>query len=254
MTFAFTTPVALPTQKKIELHVSPRTTPRTKWMPSVMPWRATLQKPSPSQSSPMTVSAPSPAALSTFKDFFSLMPGSWNSERTYHYITPGQQQTREESQTTFDVERITPEQIEAVLASNKSFGGSSSEAEGFRVSFLTRMASQDELVRSGTNLAFIPESGSATTVEGSYYRDLGYEDSGPVKSRFVFNAEQKQLQMTTFYTKVVSVDEIRLINDGLRLRRIINYRRPKNDSDPLVDPMLVGYGVECKGDMQRLVE
>lgn len=121
------------------------------------------------------------------------------------------------------------------------------------MSFLTKMESQEELVRAGTNLAFVPESVVDGRVEGAYYRDVGYEERGPVTSRFVFDEGNAQLQMTTWYSKVVSVDEIRLVNDELRLRRIINYRRPEKEDMPLDDAMLIGYGVEVKGERERLV-
>lgn len=182
------------------------------------------------------------------------MPGAWNSQRTYHYLSPGIPQSREESQTTFDVERLASTQVSSVLNANGAVPGDANSAEGFRVSFLTRMANQDELVRAGTNLAFVPERVVGGRVEGAYYRDVGYEEGGPVKARFVFDAGISQLQMTTWYSKVVSVDEIRLINETLRLRRIINYRRPEREDMGLVDAMLIGYGVEVKGEEERLVK
>lgn len=182
------------------------------------------------------------------------MPGAWNSQRTYHYLSPNDPQSREESQTTFDVERLSPPQVSAVLLANGAVPGDAASAQGFRVSFLTRMASQEALVRAGTNVAFMPEDVEEGTVRGAYYRDVGYEEGGPVKARFVFDEGINQLQMTTWYSKVVSVDEIRLVDDRLRLRRIVNYRRPEREDMPLTDAMLVGYGVEVKGDEERLVE
>lgn len=141
----------------------------------------------------------------------------------------------------------------AVLLSNEVVPGDVSAAQGFRVSFLTRMASQEKLVRAGTNLAFVPEVVADGAVQGAYYRDVGYEEGGPTRARFVFTVETRQLQMTTWYSKVVSVDEIRLIHDRLRIRRIINYRRPTEAEMPLDNPMLIGYGVEVKGENERLV-
>ena len=124
---------------------------------------------------------------------------------------------------------------------------------GFRVEFLTKMASQDELVRAGTNLAFVPEEVyDGGVIAGAYYRDLGYEESAPIKARFVFDCGKMELVMTTFYTSVVSVDQISLISDSLRLRKIVNYRRVP-EGEVMEDALLVGFGVERKGESQRLV-
>lgn len=199
-----------------------------------------------------TIAQTSPIdALSSFATFFTAMSGSWNSERTYHYIQ-GKSQTREESQTTFDVTRLNPSQVAAVLESNRLLDAPRGDrTQGFRVSFLTRMASQSELVRAGTNLAFVVEEVNGATMKGGYYRDMGYEESGAVSARFEFDAAKMELRMVTFYSRVVSVDEIRLVDDALRLRRIVNYVRVGNGMGPV---LLVGYGVEIKDEGTRLVE
>jgi len=196
-------------------------------------------------------------ALRAFESFFTAMTGTWNSERTYHYLcVPPGAPTREESQTTFDVRRLFSQEVEAVLASNEGEMAmvETGSAQGFNVSFMTKMGSRDELVRSSTNVAFVPEMYEGLGVlKGTYYRDLGYEEAAPVRASFVFNAAKMCLSMTTFYTRVVSVDQIELANDNLRLRKIVNYRRPAYGV-PLTDVVLVGYGVESKGDSRRLVE
>lgn len=195
------------------------------------------------------------ATLDVFKDFFMVMEGSWNSERTYHYVDNGM---REDSQTTFDVLRLDDSQVSDVLLSNGDQGVMSPEekanSQGFKVSFNTRMASQKELVRNSTNLAFIPRSiDERGLISGDYFRDLGYEEAGPIRAKFVFDAAKRQLNMTTTYSRVVSVDQISLISPTLRLRKIINYVRPDADLDPLNDVALVGFGVELKGVGERLV-
>ncbi|PXF48739.1 Chromophore lyase CpcS/CpeS 1 [Gracilariopsis chorda] len=194
-------------------------------------------------------------SLRAFSSYFECMTGTWNSERTYHYAPPDAK--REDSQTTFDVVRLTPTQISEVLATNGDATASFSahqqhNTHGFNVSFLTRMASQSELVRASTNLAFVPNSAhEAGLLCGNYYRDLGYEESAPIKATFTFECARMELTMTTFYTKVVSVDQISLINDTTRLRRIVNYRRPPDDTS-FEEVVLVGFGIERKGE-QRLV-
>lgn len=190
-----------------------------------------------------------------FSHFFECMTGTWNSERTYHYASPDPR--RENSQTTFDVVRLTDSQISDVLATNGDATASLSvhqvqNSHGFNVSFLTRMASQSELVRASTNLAFVPSSvHEAGLLCGNYYRDLGYEESAPIKATFAFDCAKMELTMTTFYTKVVSVDQISLINAATRLRRIVNYRRPLDDTS-FEEVVLAGFGIERKGE-QRLV-
>lgn len=248
MSAAFATPVPL-CGRAASTRLSPRSAPTP---PPALPRRAPPARMAQRQP-PATLSPPSPAALAAFRAFFAAMPGPWNSQRTYHYMYPGQQE-REESQTTYDVERITPTQIAAVLDANAAAPKDAALAEGFRVSYLTRMASQEALVRSATNLAFVPETARAGALEGAYYRDVGYEEAGPITARFVFDVARSELQMTTYYTKIISVDEIRLVNNRTRLRRIINYRHPKKDGDPLTEPALIGFGVERKGEEQRLVE
>lgn len=189
---------------------------------------------------------PETDAYKSFVQFFVEQSGSWNSQRTYHYLLDG---GREDSVTTFDVSRLTSEQVSEVLAVNGDAAlyndVTRNKAQGFQVSFLTQMASQDELVRSSTNLAFIPTSVVGGIVRGKYYRLLGYEESAPQKADFNFDAGKKQLNMITYYTRVVSVDEITLSNPVTRIRKIINFVRPPQ-GQPLTRPILVGFGVETK--------
>ena len=191
-------------------------------------------------------------ALQAFAKYFDLMTGCWNSERTYHYVAEGR---REDSQTTFDVRRLEENDIFKVLSSNSTGTSELSniqrrDTQGFNVSFLTKMANSEELVRSATNLAFVPISISEMgAICGDYYRDLGYEETGPKKAIFAFDASKMELVMTTFYTKVVSVDTISLVEDACRLRKIVNYRRV---GDGVGEVLLVGFGVEKK-EGSRLV-
>lgn len=187
------------------------------------------------------------STMDEFVKFFAAQAGSWDSQRTYHYT--GAQPGREESSTTFDVERLTAAQVKSVLESNGDLAmfdeGAAKKAEGFRVSFVTKMASQDELVRNSTDLAFVPMDVDGGVVSGFYFRNQGYEEATPMKAKFNFDAAKRTLNMITKYTKVVSVDAISLVNEGMRLRNIVNYARPP-DGMPLRDPVLVGFGVEKK--------
>jgi CpeS-like protein len=186
------------------------------------------------------------SAQQAFEAFFEQQSGSWNSGRTYHYVGEG---NREDSNTTFDVSRLTPGEVDEILKANGDADVFSKsvrdQAQGFRVSFLTKMESQEELVRSSTDLAFLPTSVEDNIISGQYYRLMGYEESGPTKAEFEFDAAKAQLTMITTYTRVVSVDEITLTNPTFRVRKIINYARPA-DGEPLSKPVLVGFGVEQK--------
>jgi CpeS-like protein len=111
------------------------------------------------------------AAQESFRQFFEQQSGSWNSARTYHYVREG---SREDSNTTFDVSRLSPSEVDKVLSANGDAELYTQSirnlAEGFRVSFLTKMESQEELVRSTTDLAFLPTSCEGNVVTGKYYR------------------------------------------------------------------------------------
>lgn len=187
------------------------------------------------------------STMDEFVNFFAAQTGSWDSQRTYHYT--GSQPGREESSTTFDVERLTQAQVRNVLESNGDLAvfdeAGMEQAQGFRVSFVTKMASQDELVQNSTDLAFVPVDVEGGTVSGFYFRNLGYEEAKPIKAKFNFDSAKRTLNMITKYTKVVSVDAISLVNEGVRLRNIVNYARPP-DGMPLRDPVLVGFGIEKK--------
>lgn len=247
------------------------------------------------------------STYASFRTFIDLMPGVWNSQRTYHYVGVDddgkatvsdvdgtKKRTREESQTTFEVHSVNAGVIEEVLQSNgiKSSAVLNSwqrdMTAGFRVLFRTIMQSMgaDAPVVSGTNLAFVPTSVHVNgLIKGDYFRDLGYEEKGPIKAQFVFSASKMQLIMTTTYTKVFSVDTITLVNPMLRLRQIINYKRPTagTNSETIADDddvehqgdekdvqqqtvvqqqrmnssevVLVGFGTEERGsEDQRLVQ
>lgn len=208
------------------------------------------------------------STYASFKTFIDLMPGVWNSQRTYHYlgtnikptVSTEKNSTREESQTTFEVHSLDAAVIEEVLQSNgiKSSAAALNSWQrdmtaGFRVSFRTIMQSMgvDTPVVSGTNLAFVPTSVHVNgVIKGDYFRDLGYEEKGPIKAQFVFSAPKMQLIMTTTYTKVFSVDTITLVSPMLRLRQIVNYKRPAADSSEAA----TGGGGLQQGDERNGVE
>jgi hypothetical protein len=82
-------------------------------------------------------------------------------------------------------------------------------------------------------------------IAGDYLRDRAYEEDVPIIAQFRYTLATRELLMTTRYTRVVSVDSITLVNPTLRVRRILNYRRPP-EGQPLDELVLAGFGVEQK--------
>ena len=186
------------------------------------------------------------SALDVFYKFFDSCVGSWDSERTYHYLSKS---SVERSHTNFGVSPLTAEQKAKVLRDN-NYQASDERLQdfpGFHLVFHT-VSEKGEVVDQSVNLAFIPSGKAAEhdyLLEGDYLRDRAYEEDRPIISHFRFDSRTRELLMTTRYTHIVSVDSITLINPQLRIRRIFNFMRPP-EGMPLENLSLVGFGVEQK--------
>jgi hypothetical protein len=180
-------------------------------------------------------------SLATFHQFFQHCVGSWKTERTYHYLS---QQEVERSHTDFVVNPLTAEQKQQVLTDNQYEPTALDDLPGFHLSFNT-VSESGEVVSQSLNLLFVPKAEDGAILTGDYLRDRAYEEARPIISEFRFHAETRELLMTTNYTRVVSVDSITLVNPNLRIRKILNYRRPEA-GEPLSDVVLAGFGVEQK--------
>jgi hypothetical protein len=180
-------------------------------------------------------------SLSTFHQFFDHCVGTWQTERTYHYLS---QQEVERSHTDFVIHPLTVEQKQKVLADNQYEPTVVDELPGFHLEFKTVSESGEEVAQA-LNLLFVPKAEEGAILTGDYLRDRAYEEARPIISQFRFNNETRELLMTTNYTRVVSVDSITLVNPTLRIRKILNYRRPAA-GEALTDVVLVGFGVEQK--------
>lgn len=179
---------------------------------------------------------------SEFKHFFECCIGSWKTERTYHYLS---YQEVERSRTEFNVTPLTSEIKTKVLADNQYPPQSELESlPGFNLGFYT-ISEKGEEVSQNLNLLFVPQQENEAFLEGDYLRDRAYEEAKPIVSHFRFDSRSRELLMTTYYTRVVSVDSITLINPHLRIRKILNYLRPE-EGQPLEKVILVGFGVEQK--------
>ena len=186
------------------------------------------------------------SALSVFHQFFDTCVGSWDSERTYHYLS---RSSVERSHTHFGVSPLSPQQKAKVFADNSYSieGDRISTCPGFHLIFHT-VSEKGEVVDQSVNLAFVPNGKPAEhdyLIEGDYLRDRAYEEDRPIIAHFRFNSRDRELLMTTRYTQIVSVDSITLTNPTTRIRRIFNYLMPV-EGQPLTDLALVGFGVEQK--------
>lgn len=181
-------------------------------------------------------------AIVKFHHFFDCCIGSWVTERTYHYLP---QQEVERSRTEFTIRTLTPDFKAKVLTDNHY----PPQAEingllGFHLKFDT-VSAKGETVSQALNMLFLPDREDTPILEGDYLRDRAYEEDRPMVARFRFDPEQMELQMTTTYTRVIAIDSITLTTPRLRIRKIMNYRRP-DEGQPLEDVVLVGFGVEQK--------
>jgi hypothetical protein len=179
--------------------------------------------------------------LEQFHQFFDACIGTWVTERTYHYLTA---QEVERSHTEFVVEPVTSDRKTKVLTDNAYAPPDNLDSlPGFHLAFDT-VSDKGERVSQALNMLFVPK-GDDGWLLGDYLRDRAYEESRPIISQFRFNPNTRELLMTTQYTRVVSVDSITLVNPQLRIRKILNYRRPP-EGEPLEEVVLVGFGVEQK--------
>ncbi|MBD1917586.1 MULTISPECIES: phycobiliprotein lyase [Cyanophyceae] len=174
--------------------------------------------------------------------FFDCCIGQWSIERTYHYIA---QREVERSHTDFRVDGITPELRRKVLADNSYVPVDDiDQLPGFQLAFHT-VSDKGEEVSQELRALFVPKQQTGTVLTGDYLRDRAYEEDRPIISTFTYDQSNRELLMTTSYTRVVSVDSILLVNPNTRIRRILNYHRPA-EGEAMDTLALVGFGVEEK--------
>jgi hypothetical protein len=206
------------------------------------------------------------------EDFFGACSGLWKTERVYHYPLTGEV---ERSYTEFQVEPLTAAEkhlIVAALIPPEFFKASSpsDRTYGFGISFET-LSETGEEVSMRLKALFVPDHflvdptqlpadpaapglplaaalpDTAELIKGCYLRDEGYSESGAITGRFTYLPSRQTLEMTTYYSRSVAVDQMRLLSPQLRLRTIVTYQRPA----PGVVPStinLVGFGMERRED------
>lgn len=190
----------------------------------------------------------------SFNTFINKQVGHWASERTYHYVGGHQSgKDLEQSTTVFQVAPLSADDITNVFNLNEVERDDS--ATGFRVIFDTIMRNTGRKVHAETDVVFLPQTVSNNGIlSGIYLRSQGYEDKDPAAATFTFQSGMDvgigQLNMVTRYSQVVSVDQITLLDEDMRMRRIVNYKRPERSEDPLKELQLLGFGVEKRGKQE----
>lgn len=180
--------------------------------------------------------------IEDFHHFFDCCVGGWVSERTYHYVPQGE---IERSRTEFQVAAIPLDLKHKVLQDNQyAIPPLVEDLPGFRLGFHT-VSETGETVSQELRMLFVPQAQQDGVLVGDYLRDRAYEEDVPIVAQFRYTPATRELLMTTRYTRVISVDSITLINPQLRVRRILNYRRPP-EGQPLDTLVLAGFGVEQK--------
>jgi hypothetical protein len=209
------------------------------------------------------------------QDFFAACVGTWTTERTYHY--PLQNEV-ERSYTEFNVAALKPVekyQISSAFLPVGSIAGESAidRSPGFSISFDT-VSEKGERVAMQLQALFVAEQeiiaphlipidplapatpltaeilDSTEVVRGLYVRDEGYSETGAITGRFTYLPSRQSLEMTTYYSRSVAVDLIRLISPDLRLRTIVTYQRPQPGQVPSTIN-LVGFGLERRSESVR---
>jgi hypothetical protein len=215
----------------------------------------------------------------SFLEFFATCSGQWSIERTYHYL-PQQQQER--SFTQYQVNQLPPDQkLQLIGAVNPDLAEASAKDQlildraalspeltdlpGFAIAFQTRSETGAEVAMQlmtlfvpdryvlGPQGIEIPPLPTAAVVDlnepgaasGFYLRDEGYSEAGAIAGRFTYLPSRQALEMTTYYSRSVAVDQMRLLTPTTRLRTITTYQRPEPGLVPQVIN-LVGFGVEQK--------
>ncbi|MGF1514157.1 MAG: phycobiliprotein lyase [Elainellaceae cyanobacterium] len=221
----------------------------------------------------------------SFEQFFSDCVGLWTTERTYHtLLEPDVERShtafRVDALTSVDKQKIISglqdleEMPGGISFSSKLLasvvGLKSSPADmpcpGFSIAFDTE-SERGETVAMALNALFIPDAYFSTAsdeppfplplaaqldaksdlIQGIYLRDRGYFDASAIAGWFTYQPSRQTLEMTTYYSKSVAVDQMRFVSPTLRMRTIVTYQRPDGDQSPSAIE-LIGFGVEHRSE------
>jgi hypothetical protein len=204
------------------------------------------------------------------QDFFSACVGTWKTERTYHYPLHNEV---ERSYTEFNVGTLGLVEKSQISSAFLPVGAISDLSEidrfpGFTIGFNT-VSEKGDRVSMNLKALFVPEKSiiaphllatdplapamplaaevldSTEVIRGFYLRDEGYSETGAITGRFTYLPSRQTLELVTYYSRSVAVDQLRLISPTSRLRTIVTYQRPQPGEVPTVIN-LVGFGLEQK--------
>jgi hypothetical protein len=203
----------------------------------------------------------------TFQEFFAICNGFWTTERTYHYQPSGE---IERSYTEYQVDPLSDVEKRRIITLALPPGTAmipdyESQCPGFTIAFdtvsetgdrkamsLIALFVLDQLMPDAKFAAPLPPAVAAQIPtsdpdiqQGYYLRDEGYSESGAIAGRFTYQPTRRILEMTTVYARSVAVDQMRIISPDTRLRTIVTYQRPIDQSPPSIIS-LVGFGLERK--------
>jgi hypothetical protein len=213
----------------------------------------------------------------SFPDFFTACAGLWKTERTYHSVLEGDV---ERSYTEFRAETLGLVEKQQMLSSSSSNQSAFADVAidvdqaiadpltmpGFAISFETRSEKGEEVSMSLKALfvpsAYVMEKGASPAktvmpfppaaqvsdseelIQGLYLRDQGYSEAGAIAGRFTYLPTRQTLEMTTYYSRSIAVDQMRFVEPTLRLRTIVTYHRSDSSAPAVIN--LIGFGVERK--------
>ncbi len=204
------------------------------------------------------------------QEFFSACVGTWKTERTYHYPLHNEV---ERSYTEFNVAALAVAEKQQISSAFLPIGSISATAEiddfpGFSIGFAT-VSEKGDRVAMNLKALFVPDRAilapallatdplapamplateildSTEVIRGLYLRDEGYSETGAITGRFTYLPSRQTLELVTYYSRSVAVDQLRLISPTTRLRTIVTYQRPQPGEVPTV-VNLVGFGLEQK--------
>jgi len=200
--------------------------------------------------------------MMTFQDFFQACDGTWSTDRTYHYYDQGEIERSHTDFTAKTLDHAIKSNLLAVVMPSGITPDAVTDSPGFAIQFDT-VSESGATVGMSLQALFVPErfvtsddtiqnipapmaaqvSDPEELVRGFYLRNEGYSEKGAIAGRFTYLPTRQTLEMTTVYSRSVAVDQMRFIDHNTRLRTIVTYRRPENNTVP-TEISLVGFGLE----------
>ena len=181
--------------------------------------------------------------MMTFQDFFRACDGTWSTDRTYHYYDQGEIERSHTDFTATTLDRTVKSKLLTAVMPSGVTDDAVADSPGFAIQFDT-VSESGAAVSMSLQALFVPEHfvTSDDTIQ-NYLRNEGYSEKGAIAGRFTYLPTRQTLEMTTVYSRSVAVDQMRFIDHNTRLRTIVTYRRPEDNTVP-TEISLVGFGLE----------